>query len=124
MLFIQPEDADLFFSKLTPSKFSLELAIYNTCIQLYATTASLEEPLTNQHPYLHPPVQIVEHVISHVTSFSQSHSSGRNQHIVLLRKYQELLDDYNEGEVLLGLGIGKSEASDITCESGTARSLL
>ena len=107
MLFIQTEDSALFFSKLIPSKFSLELAIYYTCIQLYATTASLEEPLTQQHPYLHPPVQLVEHVTNHVTSLSQSYSSEGNQHIALLRRYQELLDDYTQGEVLLGLGLGK-----------------
>lgn len=103
--YIQGEQSAPFFSKLTPSKFSLELAIYYTCLQLYATTASLEEPLTSTHPYLHPPVQLVHHVTSHVTSsdVSQSHP-----HITLLRKYQELLDDYTQGEVLLGLGLGES----------------
>ena len=60
--------------------------------------------MTNPHPYLHPPVQLIKHVTSHVTSSDvcQSHP-----HVVLLRKYQESLDDYTQGEVLLGLGLGE-----------------
>ena len=102
---VQAEDSAPFFSKLVPSKFSLELAIYYTCLQLYVTTASLEEPLTNPHPYLYPPVQLVEHVTSHETSSDVCKS---HPHVVLLRKYQELLDDYSQGQVLLGLGLGES----------------
>jgi hypothetical protein len=61
--------------------------------------------MTTPHPYLHPPVQLVEHVTSHVTSSDvyQSH----HPHVALLRKYQESLDDYTQGEVLLGLGLGE-----------------
>lgn len=60
--------------------------------------------MTSSHPYLHPPVQLVEHVTSHVTSLDirQSHP-----YITLLRKYQESLADYSQGEVLLGLGLGE-----------------
>ena len=102
--YIQAEQSAPFFSKIVPSKFSLELVIYYTCLQLYATTASLEEPMTNPHPYLHPPVQLVEHVTSHVTSSDVCHS---HSHVALLRKYKEFLDDYTQGEVLLGLGLGE-----------------
>ena len=103
-MYVQAEESDKFFSKLVPSKFSLKLAIYYTCLQLYATTASLEEPPTNPHPYLHPPVQLVEHVTSRVMSSDVCRS---RPHVELLRKYQELLDDYTQGQVLLGLGLGE-----------------
>ena len=102
-LCIQAEQSAPFFSKIIPSKFSLELAIYYTCLQLYVTTAILEQPMTNPHPYLHPPVQLVDHVTSHVTSSDD----GGHPHVALLRKYQESLDDYTQGEVLLGLGLGE-----------------
>ena len=65
--------------------------------------------MTYPHPYLHPPVQLMEHVISHVTSVNQSNNSENYAYVSLLRKYQELLDDYTQGEVLLGLGLGESK---------------
>ena len=113
-MFLQAEDSARFFSKIVPSKFSLDLAIYHTCLQLYATTASLEEPLTNQHPYLHPPVELVEHVTSHVTSPNQSDYSQSHPHVALLRKYQELLADFTQGEVLLGLGLGECKQAMVS----------
>ena len=103
---MQAEDSTHFFSKLVPSKFSLELAIFYTCLQLYATTASLDQPLTTPHPYLHPPTQLVDHVMHHVTSVDQSDGSQSYPLVSQLKKFQELLNDYIQGEVLLGLGLG------------------
>ena len=60
--------------------------------------------MTNPHPYLHPPVKLVEHVTSHVTL---SDVRPSHPHIALLGKYRESLDDYTQGEVLLGLGLGE-----------------
>lgn len=105
---VQAEQSAPFFSKIVPSKFSLELVIYYTCLQLYVTTAILEQPMTNSHPYLHPPVQLVDHVTS-------SGDCEGHPHVALLRKYQELLDDYTQGEVLLGLGLGEPFLTCIMC---------
>lgn len=104
LLCVQAEQLAPFFSKVVPSKFSLELAIYYTCLQLYITTAILEEPMTNPHPYLHLPVQLVDHVTSHVISLGDCEG---HSHVALLKKYQKSLDDYTQGEVLLGLGLGE-----------------
>ena len=104
---MQAEESAQFFSKLVPSKFSLELAIFYTCLQLYATTASLDQPLTTPHPYLHPPTQLVDHVMHHVTSVDQSDGSQSYPLVSQLKRFQELLNDYTQGEVLLGLGLGK-----------------
>ena len=68
--------------------------------------------MTNPHPYLHPPVQLVDHVTSRVTS-SGDHEGHPDD--ALLRKYQESLDDYTQGEVLLGLGLGEPFLTCMMC---------
>ena len=106
---MQPGDADKLFSKMVPDKFSLFTAVYYCCLQLYAMAGSCQT-LTVPHPYLHSPLELVDHVICHVTPVDELDLS-ENCHSVLklLRKCQELLTDHTQAEVLRGLGLGKYE---------------
>ena len=64
--------------------------------------------MSKPHPYLHPPKEVVDHVISHVTASEKSDWPEECQSLVeLLQHYRELLADHTQAEVLQSLGLGR-----------------
>ncbi len=96
---------------MAPSKFCLQFAIYYTCLQIYAQTTPTTTPLavTRPHPFLHPPLDVVNHVTSHVSSIPASDWSPELLPFVkLLQCYTDRLTDHTEAESLQALGLGKA----------------
>ena len=94
----------MWLSRVSSTKLSLELIIYCICLHIYSAITSSSPP---PPPYQYPPSSL----IGHVTSMVESHDpnmwgDGQKQWVDLLIKYQQLLADCSQAEVLLKLGLG------------------
>lgn len=91
-------------SKVSASKLSLELVIYCICLHLYAATATPTAP----PPYQYPPSLFIPHMTRVVECGSNlpEWSGQQKPWVELLAKYQQLLADHSQAEILLKLGLG------------------
>ena len=77
------------------------------------------------HPYQHGSLELIEHVLSHVTSSDDSDWPDNQQAVVaLLKNYQSLLEDHIQAQTLEELRLGEQvcccvEKEDIACQLST-----
>ena len=102
----------MWLSKVSSSQFSLEFFLYCVAFQLYTVTISPSglrdpDPLPSDMYYASP-AKFLNHVASSVKSCDLGGGWSMEQEpwITLLKKYQRMLEDHNQTETLLDLGLG------------------
>ena len=73
------------------------------CLHVLEYVVSITDFLSSPYPYLYSPADVTDHVISHLTSCDES---DRPELVAMLHKYREMLEDHNQAESLVGLGLG------------------
>ena len=108
MLTLQPVDAEACFSKLPRTAISLQLATYFYSLQIYSRLSPPARPQPASSLYQHNPSNVIQNVINHVTQTDQSHwPEGVEELVERLKYYHELMTDFNQAQVLQGLGKGE-----------------
>lgn len=108
----------MWLSRVTSSRFSLELVLYCICMHIYSITfssspsspsSSIKDQLAPVPADLYqaPPTLLIHHVIMAVKSHDlQERWSELQPWVDLLVKYQRMLADQVQAETLLDLGLG------------------
>lgn len=109
---------DEWVSKASSSKLSLELVIYCICLHLYMASDAVVTTPTAPPPYQYAPSLFITHMTRVVEQYGEDSTDQQKPWVELLNKYQQLLADHSQAELLLKLGLGqckKYHTHDITC---------
>lgn len=100
---------EVWLSRVSSSRFSLELVIYCICLHVYTMSSVMDQlAAIPADLYQASPTQLISHVITAVKShdLQASWSERQKPWIDLLLKYQQMLSDHAQAEILLDLGLG------------------